>query len=205
MTDPIGSGKAFGPFSSGRESPFGPFYGLVSGVRCFDITHAPLPSRPAEPRPKPEEVLNPPLTIPLPDAGPDRPFLHFEETRSTILLVYLCNPGPGAMTNVTLQSFGITSQWTEKVTVGEGVDARTMEAPLETSVLERAVGAIPSGTCAWVDRYDLMFDSDFITFYGVSYTDGSDCQHRIIASVGRGGPDKSWRNKYMSLKMKEQK
>src|SRR3954453_22801906 len=68
MTDPIGSGCGFGPYSH---------YGHV---RCVSITHAqpdPPPTRPPAP-PEPAEAPPPPEPSPLPDGAPDRLCLHFK-------------------------------------------------------------------------------------------------------------------------------
>ena len=59
MTDPIGSGRGFGPYSS---------YGHV---HCVSITHAqsdPPPARPPAP-PEPAKAPPPPEPVPLPDGG----------------------------------------------------------------------------------------------------------------------------------------
>src|SRR3954453_2736334 len=116
MTDPIGSGARFGPYSS---------YGHV---HCVSIAHAkpdPPPARPPAP-PEPAEAAPPPEPRPLPDGAPDRLCLHFDRGGFPKLRVYLCHPGPGPIWEVVVISIGIMTQWTQTVTVGAGEAQRTV-------------------------------------------------------------------------------
>src|SRR3954469_4010212 len=182
MTDPIGSGARFGPYSS---------YGHVC---CVSITHAqpdPPPARPPAP-PEPAEAPPPPEPRPLPDGAPDRLCLYFDAGGFPKLPVYLCNPGPGPIRDVVVTSVGITTQWTQTVTVGEGEAQRTVEVPLQTSTARKHFDLVEPGTCVPVDRYDLYFDGDFVTIYEVAYTDAGGTHRQGRAIVGKGGPSGRW-------------
>jgi len=108
------------------------------------------------------------------------------------LLVSLCNPGPGPIRDVVVTSVGITTQWTQTVTVGEGEAQRTVEVPLQTSTARQSFDVIAPGTCLPVDRYDLFFDGDFVTVYEVAYTDADGTHRQGRAIVGKGGPRGRW-------------
>ena len=182
MTDPIGSSGGFGSYT---------YYGHV---HCVSITHTkpdPPPARPPAP-PEPAEAQRPPEPVPLPDGAPDRLCLYFDTGGFPKLPVYLCHPGPGPIRDVVVTSVGITTQWTQTVTMGKGKAQRTVEVPLQTSRARQCFDVIESGTCLPVDHYDRFFDGDFITIYEVAYTDagGTVRQGRLV--IDKGGPRRRW-------------
>ena len=104
----------------------------------------------------------------------------------------LCNPGPGPIRDVVVTSVGITTQWTQTVTVGEGKAQRTVEVPLQTSTARVSFDVIAPGTCVQVDCYDLFFDGDFTTAYEVACAEADGTVRRGRVVIDKGGPRGRW-------------
>lgn len=120
----------------------------------------------------------PALSIDLPEGGPDRPCLRLHRLRGrggNHIPVYFCNPGPQALADVVVASVG---------------RLRESGLTLETSQSEKSLGTVEPCSCVLIEVYDLVFDGDFVDFYGFEFefefADGARCRGK--ASIARGGP-----------------
>ncbi len=177
MTDPIGSGSSFGPHIEN------------GGVRCASITHG-VPE-PSPPRPSQAAEAGPPALIPLPTGAPALLCLHFVKSGPG-WPVYLCNPGPHALTDITVTSAGNTGQWTQPSALGDDDEHHSLDVPVQTSAAHETCRALAPDTCTFVGRYDPYFDGDFITDYEVAYSREDDSRHQERFSIGKGGPSGRW-------------
>ncbi|WP_430913436.1 hypothetical protein [Methylobacterium sp. sgz302541] len=120
----------------------------------------------------PAPPVPPPATIPLPAGAPDGLSLHFVHGRAGGP-VYLCNPGATTLTDVAVESVGVTSNY-------PGV--------VHTGTARHAVPEAPAGTGVHVDDCDVMSDGEVLTPYAITATRPDGTRLRATAIIDKGGP-----------------
>lgn len=123
-------------------------------------------------RPADVPLWSPPATILLPTGAPESLSLHFVHGR-TGGPVYLCNSGTSALTDVVIESVGVTSNHPDLV---------------HTGTARRALPEAPAGVGVHIDDYEVMSDGEFLTPYAITVTRADGTQLRATAIIDKGGP-----------------
>jgi len=118
-----------------------------------------------------------PEQIDVPDGGPAEPCLYFGPGQEAWRPVYFCNPGDTALTGIHVQSVGFTLADAELV---------------HTSTATREVAVVPPRRAVLIDRYDVMFDGDFLIPFDVTYTTDASQLIRVRTTINKGGPSGPW-------------
>ncbi|MBN9597949.1 MAG: recombinase family protein [Afipia sp.] len=165
-TEAIGSGAEFSP-----------------RISSIPVAFAPEPSR--------ERGY---VTL-TPEKAPPDLTLYFPDFRSLrIMPVYLCNGTDAPIRDITVRTIGITSKFTVPAAT-DGIGSAS-EQPLSTTPIAFTLDRLDKRHAAVIDRYDPMFDSDFITAFEITFIDQHEQNQRLTASL-RAAPLSS---AYVALK-----
>lgn len=119
--------------------------------------------------------------IPVPEKAPTGIALYFPDRGAmNVMPVYLCNKTDQAMREVKVKTVGATTHLSMSTPSGS--------APLATTPTSLTIEQLAPNTAVLIDRYDPMFDGDFITSYDVAFIDQQDQKQLIRTAVGSGGP-----------------
>ena len=166
-TEAIGSGAEFSP-----------------RISSIPVAFAPEPSR--------ERGY---VTL-TPEKAPPDLTLYFPDFRSLKAMpVYLCNGTDAPIHDVTVRTIGITSKFTVAAPVADETDPAS-DQPLSTTPTAFSLDLLDTRHAAVIDRYDPMFDSDFITAFEITFIDQHEQNQRLMASL-RAAPLSS---AYVALK-----
>jgi len=94
--------------------------------------------------------------------------------------VYLCNKTDHAMREVKVKTIGATTHLSMSTPSGS--------APLATTLTSLTIKQLAPNTAVLIDRYDPMFDEDFITAFDIAFVDQQDQKQLIRTAIGPGGP-----------------
>ncbi|MCR6732836.1 MAG: hypothetical protein NVV83_01465 [Afipia sp.] len=110
--------------------------------------------------------------------------------------VYLCNGTDAAIRIITVRTIGLTSKFTTPdPTIADGSGSAS-EQPLSTTPTTFSLDRLDTRHAAVIDRYDPMFDSDFITTFEITFIDQQEQAQQRTAFLG-GTPLSS---AYLNLK-----
>lgn len=167
-TEAIGSGTEFSPRISNIPAAFAPEASRERGY----VSLAP-------------EKAPPDLTLYFPD---------FRSLKN--MPVYLCNGTDAAIRIITVRTIGLTSKFTTPdPTIADGSGSAS-EQPLSTTPTTFSLDRLDTRHAAVIDRYDPMFDSDFITTFEITFIDQQEQAQQRTAFLG-GTPLSS---AYLNLK-----
>lgn len=155
-TEAIGSGSEFSP-----------------RISSIPVAFAPEPSRERG------------YIIPVPEKAPAGLTLYFPDFRSLrIMPVYLCNGTSEPIRDITVRTAGITSKFTMPSPSTSDGQSPASEQPLSTTPTAFSLDRLGARFAAVIDRYDPMFDSDFITGFEVTLIDQYEQEQRLTALLG---------------------
>jgi hypothetical protein len=118
----------------------------------------------------------PAALIPLPPGGPNAVCLFFTPTiKGSIHPVYLCNPGPNAITELTVTT---------------GSPSEPEMAPFVTKV--PGDGILPPGHALLIEHYGLFWDGDVLFAFELCFIDGSGHKQARRTIIDKGGPKAAW-------------
>ncbi|EKS41334.1 MAG TPA: hypothetical protein DEA80_07535 [Afipia sp.] len=153
-TEAIGSGAEFSP-----------------RISSIPVAFAPEPSR--------ERGY---VTL-TPEKAPPDLTLYFPDFRSLrIMPVYLCNGTDAPIHDIAVRTIGITTKFTVPAPVADETGPAS-EQPLSTTPTAFSLDLLDTRHAAVVDRYDPMFDSDFVTAFEITFLDQHEQRHRLTASL----------------------
>lgn len=167
-TEAIGSGGEFSPRISSIPVAFAPKPSRERGY----ITLAP-------------EKAPPDLTLYFPDFRSLKP-----------MPVYLCNGTDSSIHTITIKTIGVTSKFTAPNSTTADETGSASEQPLSTTPTAFSLDRLDARHAAVIDRYNPMFDSDFITTFEITFIDQQEQAQQRTAYLG-GTPLSS---AYLNLK-----
>ena len=133
----------------------------------------------------PEPLRDRGYVIPAPEQAPDGLTLYFPDFRSLrIMPVYLCNGTGKSIRNITVRTAGITSKFTMPGPSTSKGQSPASEQPLSTTPTAFSLDQLGARFATVIDRYDPMFDSDFITGFEVAFLDQHNQKQLAKASIG---------------------
>ena len=151
-TEAIGSGAEFAP-----------------RISSIPVVFAPEPSR--------ERGY---VTL-APEKAPPDLTLYFPDFRSLrIMPIYLCNGTDADIRNITVRTIGGTSKFTMPSAASDGIGSAS-EQPLSTTPTAFTLDRLDARHAAVIDRYDPMFDSDFVTAFEITFLDQHEQTQRLTA------------------------
>ena len=154
-TESIGSGAEFSP-----------------RISSIPVTFAPEP-----PRERGYVAL-------APEKAPPDLTLYFPDFRSLrIMPVYLCNGTGAPIHDITVRTVGTTSRFTMPDPASPDRKSSVSEQPLSTTPTAFLLGRLEARRAAVVDRYDPMFDSDFVTTFEITFIDQNEQKQRMKAFI----------------------
>jgi hypothetical protein len=117
-----------------------------------------------------------------PEKAPPDLTLHFPDFRSLKTMpVYLCNGTDAAIRTITVRTIGLTSKFTTPDPTTADGSGSGSEQPLSTTPTAFSIDRLDARRAAVIDRYDPMFDSDFITAFEVTFLDHHEQTQRLTA------------------------
>jgi hypothetical protein len=133
----------------------------------------------------PEPLRDHGYVIPAPAKAPAGLTLYFPDFRSLrIMPVYLCNRAGEPIRNIIVRTAGITSKLTmPRPTTVDGQGSAS-EQPLSTTPTAFSLDQLGARFATVIDRYDPMFDSDFITGFEVAFLDQHNQKQLAKAFIG---------------------
>lgn len=154
-TEAIGSGVEFSPRISSIPAAFAPEPSRERGY----VSLAP-------------EKAPPDLTLYLPD---------FRSLKS--MPVYLCNGTDAPIYTITVRTIGLTSKFTTPNPTTTDGSGSASEQPLSTTPTAFSIDRLDARRAAVIDRYDPMFDSDFVTAFEITFLDQHEQKQRMKALI----------------------
>ena len=152
-TDPIGSGPEFSP-----------------RISSIPVTFAPEPSRERG------------YVSLAPEKAPPDLALYFPFFRNlNTMPVYLCNGTDAAIRTITVRTIGLTSRFTTPNPTIADESGSASEQPLSTTPTTFSMDRLDARHAAVIDRYDPMFDSDFVTAFEITFLDQQEQTQRLTA------------------------
>lgn len=120
-----------------------------------------------------------------PEKAPPDLTLYFPDFRSLKNMpVYLCNGTDVPIRSITVRTIGLSSKFTmPNPTTADG-DRAASEQPLSTTPTAFSLDQLEARHAAVIDRYDPMFDSDFITTFEITFIDQQEQTQRLTAFLG---------------------
>lgn len=117
-----------------------------------------------------------------PEKAPPDLTLYFPDFRSRKTMpVYLCNGTDAAIRTITVRTIGLTSKFTTpNPTIADGTGSAS-EQPLSTTPTAFSLDRLEARCAAVIDRYDPMFDSDFVTAFEIKFLDQQEQTQRLTA------------------------
>ena len=167
-TEAIGSGTEFSPRISSIPVAFAPEASRERGY----VTLAP-------------EKAPPDLTLYFPDF----------RSRKTVP-VYLCNGTDAPIHTITVRTIGLTSKFTTPNPTIANEPGSASEQPLSTTPTTFSLDRLDMRHAAVIDRYDPMFDSDFVTAFEITFLDEQEQSQRLTAFLSAA----SLSSAYIALK-----
>lgn len=152
-TEAIGSGAEFSPRISSIPAAFAPEPSRERGY----VSLAP-------------EKAPPDLTLYLPD---------FRSLKT--MPVYLCNGTDAPIHTITVRAIGLTSKFTTPNPTTADGSGSASEQPLSTTPTAFSIDRLDARRAAVIDRYDPMFDSDFVTTFEITFLDQHEQTQRLTA------------------------
>ncbi|MBB5052913.1 MULTISPECIES: recombinase family protein [Nitrobacteraceae] len=155
-TEAIGSGSEFSP-----------------RISSIPVAFAPEPSRERG------------YVTPAPEKAPASLTLYFPDFRSPKTMpVYLCNGTDAAIRTITVRTIGLTSKFiTPNPTIADETGSAS-EQPLSTTPTAFSLDRLDARCAAVIDRYNPMFDSDFVTAFEITLIDQYEQAQRLTALLG---------------------
>jgi len=133
----------------------------------------------------PEPLRDRGYIIPAPEKAPAGLTLYFPDFRSLrIMPVYLCNGTGEPIQNIAVRTAGTTSKFTMPSPVSTDGQSSASEQPLSTTPTAFSLDQLGAGFAAVIDRYDPMFDSDFVTGFEVAFIDQHSQKQLAKAFIG---------------------
>jgi hypothetical protein len=152
-TEAIGSGAEFSPRISSIPVAFAPNPSRERGY----ITLAP-------------EKAPPDLTLYFPDFRSLKP-----------MPVYLCNGTDAPIRTIAVRTIGLSSKFTTPNPTTTDGSGSASEQALSTTPTEFSLDRLDPRRAAVIDRYDPMFDSDFVTAFEITFLDRHEQTQRLTA------------------------
>jgi hypothetical protein len=154
-TEAIGSGAEFSP-----------------RISSIPVAFAPKPSRERGYVSLAPEKASADLTLYFPD---------FRNLKT--MPVYLCNGTDAPIHTITVRTIGLTSKFTTPdPTIADGSGSAS-ERPLSTTPTAFSLDRLDARRAAVIDRYDPMFDSDFIIAFEITFLDQHEQKQRMKALI----------------------
>lgn len=120
-----------------------------------------------------------------PEKGPPDLVLYFPDFRGRrVMPVYLCNGSDAPVHHITIRTIGATSKFTVPVPATADEARAASEQPLSTTPTEFMLDRLDARHAAVIDRYDPMFDSDFVTTFEIMFLDRHKQTQRLTAFLG---------------------
>jgi hypothetical protein len=133
----------------------------------------------------PEPLRDRGYVIPAPEKAPAGLTLYFPDFRSLrIMPVYLCNRTGEPIHNITVRTAGITSKFTMPRPMAADGQSSASEQPLSTTPTAFSLDRLGARFATVIDRYDPMFDSDFVTGFEVAFLDQHNQKQLAKAFIG---------------------
>lgn len=130
--------------------------------------------------PPPPVSTSKPTIIPSADDAPAVCSLQFlPQADSHLVSIYLCNPGPAVLRDVTVTSQG-------------RLDDTPNRDPILTTISTKKAAIIEPKTCHFVEAYDRVWDGDFTTAYEIKFINSDGIRQSASASIPKGGPTRKW-------------
>ncbi|WP_024577612.1 MULTISPECIES: recombinase family protein [unclassified Afipia] len=115
-----------------------------------------------------------------PEKAPPDLALYFPDFRSLrIMPVYLCNGTDAPIYDIAVRTIGVTSKFSMPA-AADGIGSAS-EQPLSTTPTAFSLDRLDARHAAVIDRYDPMFDSDFITTFEITFLDQHKQTQRLTA------------------------
>jgi hypothetical protein len=138
------------------------------------ITSVPIAFAPDTPR-------NKGYIIPAPEKAPTGLTLYFPDHGNwRIMPVYLCNRTNQAVRDIKVNTVGTTSHLSVSTPSGS--------SPLATAPTSLIIEQLAPNAAVLIDRYDPVFDGDFITAFDIAFIDQQDQKQLMRTAIGPGGP-----------------
>lgn len=120
-----------------------------------------------------------------PEKAPPELALYFPDFRSLKTMpVYLCNGTDAPIHDIAVRTVGITSKFTMPAPTVADKTGQISEQPLSTTPTSFLLDELDAQHAVVIDRYDPMFDSDFITTFEITFLDQHEQTQRLIAFLG---------------------
>ena len=117
-----------------------------------------------------------------PEKAPPDLTLYFPDFRSLKTMpVYLCNGTDEPIHNIDVRTIGLTSKFTTPNPTTPDGSGSASEQPLSTTPTAFSIDRLDARRAAVIDRYDPMFDSDFITAFEITFLDKQEQTQRLTA------------------------
>ena len=120
-----------------------------------------------------------------PEKAPLELTLYFPDFRSLKTMpVYLCNGTDAPIRTITVRTIGLTSKFiTPNPTIADETGSAS-EQPLSTTPTAFSLDRLDARCAAVIDRYNPMFDSDFVTAFEITLIDQYEQAQRLTALLG---------------------
>lgn len=117
-----------------------------------------------------------------PEKAPPDLTLYFPDFRSLKTMpVYLSNGTDAPIRDITVRTIGMTSKFTMPAPTVADETGAISEQPLSTTPTAFSLDRLDARHAAVIDRYDPMFDSDFVTAFEITFLDQHDQSQRLTA------------------------
>ena len=120
-----------------------------------------------------------------PEKAPPDLTLYFPDFRSLRTMpVYLCNGTEAPIRTITVRTIGVTSKFTvPNPTIIDETGSMSAQ-PLSTTPTAFSLDRLDARRAVVIDRYDPMFDSDFVTAFEITFLDQHEQSQRVTAFLG---------------------
>lgn len=120
-----------------------------------------------------------------PEKAPPDLTLYFPDFRSLKTMpVYLCNGSDTPIHDIAVRTIGVTSKFTMPAPATAHEARSYSKQPLATTPTTFSLDRLNARHAAVIDRYDPMFDSDFITTFEITFLDQQEQSQRLTAFLG---------------------
>lgn len=117
-----------------------------------------------------------------PEKAPPDLTLYFPDFRSLKTMpVYLCNGTDAPIHTITVRTIGLTSKFTTPDPTIADETGSASEQPPSTTPTAFSLDRLDARRAAVIDRYDPMFDSDFVTAFEITFHDQQEQTQRLTA------------------------